>query len=88
SNLRLDKLKIRPGETLRVNVTVENTGDIAGDEVVQLYIHDVAASVTRPVRELRGFRRIHLKPGEKTELEFNLTGKDLEFPGRDMKPVI
>jgi len=88
SNLRLDKLKIRPGETLRVNVTVENTGDIAGDEVVQLYIHDVAASVTRPVRELRGFRRIHLKPGEKTELEFNLTGKDLEFPGCDMKPVI
>lgn len=86
SNLRLDKYKIRPGETIRVRVDVENTGKFAGDEVVQLYIHDVAASVTRPVRELRGFQRIYLRPGEKKEAEFTLSRKDLEFIGRDMKP--
>ncbi|MER3431712.1 MAG: hypothetical protein C4324_11855 [Blastocatellia bacterium] len=88
SNLRLDKYKILPDEAIRLTATLENTGDFAGDEVVQLYIHDVAASVTRPVRELRGFLRIYLRPGEKKEVEFTLSRKDLEFIGRDLKPVL
>lgn len=88
SNLRLDKYKIRPDQSIRISATLENIGDFAGNEVVQLYIHDVAASVTRPVRELRGFQRIYLRPGEKKEVEFTLSRIDLEFIGRDMKPVL
>ena len=56
SNLRLDKLQIKPTENVKVTIDVTNSGKFAGDEVVQLYIHDIAATVTRPVRELRGFQ--------------------------------
>ena len=58
---------------IRDRVTVENTGTRAGDEVVQLYLRDDVASITRPVRELRGFRRIHLRPGERRDIAFDLT---------------
>ncbi len=87
-NLQLSKLEILPTEQLRVSVDVRNTGRVAGDEVVQLYIHDAAASVTRPVKELRGFKRVTLRPGEKQTVEFSLARKDLEFLGRDLKPVL
>lgn len=87
-NLKLDKLEILPTEKLRVTVDVRNTGKVTGDEVVQLYIHDIAASVTRPVKELRGFKRITLRPGEKQTVEFTLGRKELEFLGRDLKPVL
>ena len=60
----LSAQRIRPDGSLTVTVEVENTGNRAGDEVVQLYIRDVAASVTRPVKELKGFQRITLQPGE------------------------
>jgi beta-glucosidase len=88
SNLRLNKLKIKPTENLKVMVNLKNTGKVAGDEVVQLYIHDFVASVTRPVRELRGFKRITLQPKQEQTLEFTLTPKDLEFLGRDLKTVL
>jgi beta-glucosidase len=88
SDLKLDKLRIRPTESVKVTVDVTNSGKIAGDEVVQLYIHDMAASVTRPVKELKGFKRITLQPGEKRSVEFTLGRKELEFLGRDLKPVI
>ena len=87
-NLRLDKLKIRANENIKVSVELTNTGKISGDEVVQLYIHDFAASVTRPVRELRGFKRVTLKAGEKQTVEFTLEPKHLEFLDRNLKPVI
>ncbi len=87
-NLRLDKLRILPTESLKVSIEVNNFGRVRGDEVVQLYIHDIAASVTRPVRELRGFRRITLNPRETQTVEFTLGRKDLEFLGRDLKPVL
>ncbi len=87
-NLRLSKLEIAPGENVKVSIDVFNRGRVAGDEVVQLYIHDIAASVTRPVRELKGFKRITLEPRGKETVEFTLTPKDLEFLGRDMKPVL
>jgi beta-glucosidase len=68
-----------------LNVIVENTGDREGDEVVQLYIRDKVASVTRPVRELRGFQRVTLAPGGKKEVEFELGKKELGFYNREMK---
>ena len=88
SNLRLDKTQIRPTESVKVSIDITNRGKVAGDEVVQLYIHDVAATVTRPVRELKGFKRIPLTPNETRTVEFILTPKHLEFLGRDLKPVI
>jgi len=72
SDVRVSEVRIRPDGRVMVSVEIENTGKYAGDEVVQLYIKHVAASVTRPVRELRGFQRITLKPGEKRRVEFTL----------------
>jgi beta-glucosidase len=86
--VRLSKTQISPTENLTVSVDVTNGGPVAGDEVVQLYIHDLAASVTRPVRELKGFQRITLQPREKKTVSFTLTPKDLMFLGRDLKPVL
>src|SRR5207253_2074425 len=73
SDLRLGAPRITPTGTLRVSVTVTNTGSREGAEVVQLYVHDEVASVTRPVRALAGFRRVSLKPGEARTVEFSLT---------------
>jgi beta-glucosidase len=67
---------------------VTNTGPREGDEVPQLYVHQRVASVTRPVKELRAFRRIHLKPAEKTTVEFTLTPDALSLLDADMKPVV
>lgn len=78
-NVRLSAPTMRPRDTLIVSVDVTNTGDRAGDEVVQLYIRDEVGSVTRPVKELRGFRRITLRPGEMRTISFPLGAKDLAF---------
>ncbi|MCX0246763.1 glycoside hydrolase family 3 N-terminal domain-containing protein [Streptomyces drozdowiczii] len=67
------------GETVEVTVPVANTGDLTGDEVVQLYIHDVAASVVQPVRRLRAFERVTLAPGEERRVRFTLGAEDLGF---------
>lgn len=88
SDLRLDKDRILPSGTVKVTVDVENIGKRAGDEIVQLYINDVAATVTRPVKELRGFKRVTVQPGQKQRVEFSLAPKDLSFLGRDLKPVV
>ena len=88
SSLQLDKEQILPGGSVRVSVDVENVGRREGDEVVQLYINDVAATVTRPVRELKGFRRVTLRPGQKQKVEFTLSPRELSFLGRDLKPVV
>ena len=88
TNLRLDKTSIKPTENIKVTVDVENAGQRDGTEVVQLYIHDVAASVSRPMKELKGFQRISLKKGEKRTVEFTLMPKDLSFIGSDLKPTL
>lgn len=88
TNLQLSAPRIRPDGQLRVSVDVENTGRRAGDEVVQLYIRDVAASVTRPVRELKGFERVTLRAGEKRRVEFTLTPSSLGFYNREMRFVV
>jgi beta-glucosidase len=63
---------------------VENTGPVAGDEVVQLYLHDKVASVVRPVKELKKFQRIALQPGETKTVEFTITPKDLSMYDYDL----
>lgn len=73
--------------TVTVSVEVVNTGHRDGDEVVQLYIRDLVASVTRPVKELRAYRRIHLTSGERQVIEFHLTAADLAFYGGAMQRI-
>jgi beta-glucosidase len=85
TNLQLSAQRIPLNGKLLVSVDVENTGKRAGDEVVQLYIRDTAASVTRPVKELKGFQRITLRPGEKKQVEFVLTAQQLGFWNRQMR---
>jgi beta-glucosidase len=79
SNLRLDKTELTPDGELKVSVQVENTGTRSGDEVVQLYVHQRAGSAARPVRELKGFRRVTLAAGEKRQVEFTLGRAELQF---------
>ncbi|MEW2124811.1 glycoside hydrolase family 3 N-terminal domain-containing protein [Streptomyces sp. NPDC007259] len=75
TEIALDALE--RGEHVEVTVSVANTGDRTGDEVVQLYIHDVAAGIVQPVRRLRGFERVTLAPGEQRRVRFTLTAEDL-----------
>jgi beta-glucosidase len=88
TNLQLSEKSIRPEGQLTVSVEVENTGKRAGDEVVQLYIRDVAASVTRPVKELKGFERVTLNAGEKRRVQFTLKPEHLGFYNREMRFVV
>lgn len=84
SDVSLNNSKITPGETLEVKVTVSNTGGLDGEEVVQLYIRDVVTSITRPVKELKGFQKIFLKAGESKEVSFTLSEEDLKFYNYDL----
>jgi beta-glucosidase len=88
SNLRLAAEHIGPEGKTSVSVEVRNSGKIRGDEVVQLYIHDRVSSVTRPVKELRGFLRVNLQPGESKTVEFALGPEELSFLDRDMHRVV
>ena len=83
-NLRLSHGELKLGESLTVSVDLINTAQVAAHEVVQLYIRDLVGSVTRPVRELKGFRRVYLEPEERVTVEFELHTDDLAFHGRDM----
>lgn len=85
---RLSRDAIGPADTLTVEVTVTNTGGRAGEEVVQLYLRDDVASVTRPVRALRGFRKIALEPGETRTVGFRLGPDDLALYDESMRRVI
>ena len=79
SNLKLDKSEMKIGESIEVSVDVRNTGARAGDEVVQLYIHQRAGSASRPVRELKGFERVSLAPGETRTVRFRLGPQELRY---------
>ena len=87
-NLRLTPDTIGPEGTTHVTVDVTNTSKVRGDEVVQLYIRDEISSVTRPVKEMRGFRRITLDPGQTKTVEFALGFDGLSFLNRDMHRVV
>jgi len=85
SNLTLNKSEYKMGEPVEVSVTVSNTGDVEGEEVVQLYIHDVSADIARPVKELKGFEKIKLAKGEKRIVTFRLSEKDLSYWNNETK---
>jgi beta-glucosidase len=87
-NLQLSATRIRPGGELIAGVEVENTGRRDGDEVVQLYIRDMAAGMTRPVKELKGFQRVTLRAGEKRRIEFRLKPEHLGFWNRENRFVV
>jgi beta-glucosidase len=82
-DLTIDKMKYSQGEDIHMSVKVTNTGDMTGKEVVQLYVSDLVASITPPVKRLKGFRKVELQPGESKTVEFKLTDDDLSFVGRD-----
>jgi beta-glucosidase len=87
SPISLDKKTMRPKDALQVKVTVTNSGDYDGEETVQLYIRDLVASVTQPVKELKAFQKVLLKKGESRELVFTLTADDLKFYNKDLQWV-
>lgn len=84
STIELDKKELTQNETLNISVNLQNTGKYDGKEVVQLYVRDLVGSVTRPVKELKGFQKVDLKAGESRKVTFSLTTKDLAFYTRDM----
>jgi len=82
-NLKLDKLTYAKAEKVNVSVELTNTGIFDGKEVVQLYIRDVSASLSRPVKELKGFELVELKKGETKTIRFTLTENELGFFDND-----
>src|SRR5262249_11468101 len=85
SDLTLVESTIGPSGRTAMSVKVTNTGSRAGDEVVQMYVHDVVASVTRPVKQLRGFKRVSLKPGESTTVTLPIGPEALWLIDQDMR---
>ena len=88
SNLKLDQSKIKVGKSLTVSVDIKNTGSTAGDEVAQLYIHQKFGSDTRPMRQLKGFKRITLQPGESKTVSFTLGPDELSYWSTITRSVI
>lgn len=79
SDIRLNKTKWKPGENMQASITVTNTGNYDGEEVVQLYIRDITGSVVRPVKELKGFQKVFIRKGESREISFTISANDLRF---------
>lgn len=88
SNLTLSAEKIEAGQSITVSVDVTNTGKMAGDEVIQLYLKDLEASVDVPIHELKGFRRIKLQPGESTTVSFTLTPRQMALIDNDGRCIL
>ena len=87
-HIRVSASEIGLGDTVTVSAELTNRGDVAADEVVQLYVRDLVASITRPVKELKGFRRVRLEPGQTITIDFDLHTNDLAFFGRDNQPTV
>ena len=85
ANLHLSKTRVKAGDSVEVSVDATNTGAVAGDAVAQLYIHQRSGSASRPVRQLEGFRRVTLQPGETKTLRFPLARSELQFWSPQMK---
>ena len=87
-NLNLSKARMKRGESLEISVQVKNTGGRDGDEVVQLYVRDMVASVTRPVRQLKGFKRISIAAGTSKTVTFTVSSDALSFYDLNMKRTV
>jgi beta-glucosidase len=85
SDVKLNKTELKGNEVLTATVTVTNSGKYTGEDVVQLYIQDPVASISRPVKELKNFRKIMLQPGESKDVSINVTTNDLKFYNSDLK---
>ena len=85
--IKLSQTGLRAGQSITASIIVTNSGDIAGEETVQLYIRDLVGSVTRPVKELKGFQKVFLKAHESKKVEFTITVNDLKFYNSDLKYV-
>lgn len=88
SDLQLNKSQYSENETITAKVNVKNTGSKAGSEVVQLYVKDLLASVSRPVIELKGFQKIELKPGESKSVTIEVPVKQLQFLNEKMEWIV
>ncbi len=88
NGLRLSTDQIELGESIDVTVNVKNTGARTGKEAVLVYLHDAAASVTRPVKQLKAFKKVELAPGQEQSLQFTLTPQDMSLIGIDMQRVV
>lgn len=88
SNLRIESSKINRDSSTEVFIDVENVGKYSGHEVVQLYVRDIVSSVTRPVKELKGFEKIYLEPGEKKTVSFKISSELLAFTNVNMEYVV
>ncbi len=88
SNLKIDRQQAAAGESVDICVSVQNSGERAGEEVVQLYLRDLYASLPRPVKELKGFARVWLQPGERKEICFHLPVNQMAFYDDDLKLVV
>ncbi len=88
SDLEIDKDAITPEENLHISVNVTNTGKYEGAEVIQLYLRDLVSSVTRPMKQLKDFKRVFLKPGETVRVELIITPEKLAFYDREMKLTV
>jgi len=86
-HIRVSVDEISLGDTVTISADLTNAGEVAAEEVVQLYVRDLVASITRPVKELKGFRRVRLEPGQTVTVDFDLHTNDLAFFGRDMRPT-
>lgn len=84
-DVKLSKVSLKGNETLTASISISNTGKYAGEEVIQLYISDPVASISRPVKELKGFQKIMLKPGESKEVSFRITTEALKFYNHELK---
>ena len=88
SNLSINKSEIKEDEHVFINIDLKNTGKFEGEEIVQLYIRDLISSVTRPIKELKGFQKVNLKSGESKTVKFQLSTENLKFYNQKMKYVV
>ena len=87
-NIRTNAVEVAAGETLTISADLSNHGTVAAEEVVQLYVRDLVGNVTRPVRELKGFKRVRVEPGQTVTVEFDLHTDELAFYGRDNRLML
>lgn len=87
TNINANKTNFKAGEEVEVRITLQNTGKYAGAEVVQLYVRDLVGSITRPLRELKGFQKVFLNPGESKIITFKISEEDLKFYNSDLNFV-
>jgi len=85
SEIKLTRDSISPDENLVASVDISNTGDMDGEEIVQLYVRDLVGEVTRPVKELKAFKKVHLKKGETVTVTFTILPEDLSYYHQDMR---